>query len=710
MKEVAKYSLVLLTVFVMSGCGMFMPLHGTNISGTWLPQEFIIYWPGSSTEMKLQCQLPDNTWHTFASGYTAASGSTVPGDIVSGVNNLYRLSLTAAVPADYPSACWKAAVDITKGRYQAQVHAVTKVNDTAIMTFTAASQNCVAGNDSNHVFTDTGNINWINRVSECSMENNSADERPADERYFVTLYANYDSSLAFTPTLYVSPTGTGYECTQNASCSLTRARERVRLTNTDASMTSDQTIYLRGGTYALDSTFALDSSDSGKNGYTVQYVAYPGETPILSGGKSISNWSLYNAGLGIYRAPAPGNLGNPRQLYVNGVRAQRARTSLKPAGFTKTATGYSVTGAMAAKMAALTNQQDVEVVSLVKYLDYRCSMAGISTNGTTITMDETCWNMSQSQDRGAAQMKLPMWIENAYELLDNPGEWYHDRSAGFIYYIPRAGENLSTAEVIMPAHQDILKITGTYESPAKFIALRGLTFAYGSWIGPEETVEIDGVMKKLGYAGGGGGIRITPLTGYGPVYFMTPAAVTLSTVENVTVEQCAFTHMGAGALRVELGAKNSSVIGNHFEDISSNGIVLGEVDPWTLKTTDERYITENLWIHNNFIEGIGREYFDTVGIIAGCIRGSDIGNNEIRNVPYSGIAWGGAWGYDDTVVCRNNSIAGNLVAYGMQRLNDGGLIYTVGSTHQPTSRIHHNFLHNQMHNYGAIVTIQHPAL
>ncbi len=52
---------------------------------------------------------------------------------------------------------------------------------------------------------------------------------------------------------------------------------------------------LRGGTYSLPSMFQLDTSDSGMNGHRVVYQAYPGEQPILSGGRRISGFQLFDA-------------------------------------------------------------------------------------------------------------------------------------------------------------------------------------------------------------------------------------------------------------------------------------------------------------------------------------------------------------------------------------------------------------------------------
>src|SRR5690606_31085160 len=81
-------------------------------------------------------------------------------------------------------------------------------------------------------------------------------------------------------------------------------------------------IWLRGGTYTLDSTLTFTEADAGKNGHYVAYQAYAGERPVISGGTAVTGWQAY--GNGIYRAPC-GNM-HFRQLYVNGKKAIRART------------------------------------------------------------------------------------------------------------------------------------------------------------------------------------------------------------------------------------------------------------------------------------------------------------------------------------------------------------------------------------------------
>src|SRR5204863_2820360 len=126
--------------------------------------------------------------------------------------------------------------------------------------------------------------------------------------------------------IFVAPTGDDANPGTMAQPlkTVAKARDVVRAMATTASMTADITVYLRGGTYPQASTLTFGNSDSGKNGFYVKYVAYQNEQPIITGGKAITGWTASSAGNGIYTASG---VTTPfRQLYVNGVKAIRARS------------------------------------------------------------------------------------------------------------------------------------------------------------------------------------------------------------------------------------------------------------------------------------------------------------------------------------------------------------------------------------------------
>jgi len=220
--------------------------------------------------------------------------------------------------------------------------------------------------------------------------------------------------------LYVSPTGTGSTCTRAEPCALEQVQDALRQRN--ANLQADLTVYLRGGTYRLARPWELTAADSGSNGFYVAFVNHPGETPEISGGRVVGGWTLHDAAKNIYRAPAPPGLAT-RQLYVDDVRAQRARGHFDDDSFVETATGYTAANG---PTATWKNISSIEVVDLVQWKAFRCPLAAVA--GKRITMAEPCWTNSQWHE--PYDLGPPSWLENALELLDLPGEWYHDRSGG----------------------------------------------------------------------------------------------------------------------------------------------------------------------------------------------------------------------------------------------------------------------------------------
>lgn len=75
-------------------------------------------------------------------------------------------------------------------------------------------------------------------------------------------------------------------------------------------------------------------------------------------------------------------------------------------------------------------------------------------------------------------------LVNALELLDQPGEWYQDYPSGRIYYYPRPHEDMTKAQVIIPALETLLTISGTLERPVRNIHFQNISFEHTSWMRP----------------------------------------------------------------------------------------------------------------------------------------------------------------------------------------------------------------------------------
>jgi len=105
-----------------------------------------------------------------------------------------------------------------------------------------------------------------------------------------------------------------------------RARDAVRELR-KSQPARDVLVLIRGGTYRMAEPLVFTPEDSGRDGGSVTYTAYPGEQPVLSGGRQITGFQLGDNGL--WTAKVPDVRGGPwhfEQLYVSGRRAVRART------------------------------------------------------------------------------------------------------------------------------------------------------------------------------------------------------------------------------------------------------------------------------------------------------------------------------------------------------------------------------------------------
>lgn len=476
---------------------------------------------------------------------------------------------------------------------------------------------------------------------------------------------------------YVSPTGNDANpgTISLPFQSLGKARDVVRTVN--ANMTHDIVIYLRSGYYGLNFPLVLTTQDSGTNGHNIYYLNYPGEVPLISGGQQITGWipegNLWKANVGTQL--------RTRELYVNGLRAIRARSTSGLAGATKTSTGYTTTDS---SMATWGNIANIEMVDNNDWKQYRCGVQSIV--GGVITMQQPCW--TSSQEHPGWPMGLPTWIENAFELLDSPGEWYLNQSTGWLYYMPRTGEDMTKAVVVAPVLESL--ITG---NSVHNLVFQGLNFAYATWLGPS---------SSEGFAHAQADFYFTSQTPFGNSPWGTwtkiPANVNFIFAHNVHFERNNFVHLGGVALGFGSGSQYNVISGNHFTDISASAINLGEVA--NFKTTDSNLITMNNKITNNYIHAVASEYQGSVGIWLGYTQNSAILHNELLNLPYTGISIGWGWGANDPTVAKSNYIASNNIHHHMQTLFDGGGIYSLSA--QPGNIYFGNLVHDQLNQYGAL--------
>ncbi len=451
---------------------------------------------------------------------------------------------------------------------------------------------------------------------------------------------------------------------------------------------ADVRILLMDGIFRLKRSLYLDWRDSGRGEHRVIYAAAPKAKPVVSGSIAVRNFKLYDRAARIYRAKVPVG-SQSRQLYVNGRRALRARSTTNPNGFTRTAAGYE---APDDAMASWRRPSDIELATVTQWKMMRCPVAAIA--GRQIAMQQPCWNNVNVFPK-LWSFQLISWIENAYELLDQPGEWYMDGQAGWLYYIPRAGERISNTTAELPLREALVRGRGTNTRPISNIRFEGITFEHATWLLPS---------GSDGYAADQSGFHLTGdghvpnSIGHDMDTARTPGSVRFRFAHNVEFVRNSFRRLGAVGLDFDTGAQHNRIVGNHFNDVSSAAIQLGGVDVEDHHPTTAKEVTRDNEIANNLIKHTGREYQDVAGIFVGFAARTTITHNDISEVPWSGIAIGWGWGLVDPgsfpglpgaklgewgIYATDTPSLGNRIAYNritnyLSKLWDGGGVYTVG--------------------------------
>jgi len=486
-------------------------------------------------------------------------------------------------------------------------------------------------------------------------------------------------ALGAQATYYVSPTGSDSNPGTEAApfATLEKARDVVRTIN--SSMTGDILVYLRGGRYEFSNTFALETQDSGTNGHSVIYQAYPNETPRISGGRTITGWTDTDQD-GIYTASM--GAASFRQMYVDDRRAIRARqlsldngTDMGPYyqmnSWDLTNKTVSID---ASDISNWSNLNQVEMVIKQHWAQTRMRIDSYTINGNEAIVTplaeelESCF---RSSPPAYSHNNQTYYFENAMEFLDEPGEWYCNTSTQQVHYKPRAGENMSNVQVIVPKQMENL----VEVSDASDIQFKGLTIEHSAWSEPDDQ----------GYAGGQACQYFTDVE---PelVPASVPGAVHIEESSNIVLEDNVIQHTGGSGIVTALGSHDNLIKGNLVQDIAANGIHLN------LDFVGGDPTTYNDVVSHNSVTRVGRDYTGGVGIVGSFVYDTVVEHNEVWDAPYSGISMGWGWSHTPFPRLRGNEVCYNEVHHVMQLHDDGAGIYMLGS--QRGGEVYQNWVHD----------------
>ncbi|KAB8333182.1 right-handed parallel beta-helix repeat-containing protein [Scytonema tolypothrichoides VB-61278] len=474
-------------------------------------------------------------------------------------------------------------------------------------------------------------------------------------------------------TLYVSPDGKGNACTSTAPCTLTSAQQYVRSINT--SMKTDITVILKNGTYYLSDTFTLGTQDSGFNGHSIIFRAQTPGKVELSGGKVITGWQTQDGK--VFQTAVDNQ--DFRRLFINGVPAIRARQPNTGSYFR--VVNWDIPNKRVEVKPSEINRwkklSEAEMIVFRHWTINRFKVEDFTINGNiaSVALQNPGRDLAFMVNTQFLEPELSYYFENAYEFLDDKGEFYLDKEAHTLYYIARPGEDMSRTTVIAPRLDHIVKIAGTAEKPVQNIVFQGIVFQDANWTGP----------SQKGFIGGQAGTEVSTKHVWGDTTMI--AGVELSYTQNVSFEKCTFRNMSASGVNASTDVENLSIRDSHFENLGGQGIVMDTL----LHSEPATATIRNVLINNNTLTALGQDYPNSVGIFAGFVENMTIENNKLWNLPYTGISIGWGW-TKDIHKLKRNIIRNNEIYNVMNTLDDGAGIYTLSN--QYNTLISNNYIHH----------------
>jgi hypothetical protein len=466
--------------------------------------------------------------------------------------------------------------------------------------------------------------------------------------------------------------------------SLEDAQHAIRKLKQGGKLKKPVTVNIRSGTYTIQKPVTFNENDGGSENAPIIFQAYQNEEVIISGGRTITGWKPYKNGLWTAKLPevAKGEW-SFRQLYVNGASRQRARTPdtgfLRVKGFPdgKPPEVHYHTDCQRFEYAEgelnpkWTNLQDVEVIVYHFWTDSHLPIQSIDPKSRIVTFQHKAGKVFTDDftQEGARYV-----VENVWEGLDAPGEWYLNKKTGTLYYYPQTGEDMTKAEVVAPFAPELLHLQGkaNERKPVAYLNFKGITFQYTNFELPAGNSN-----DKQGSAD-------------------VTAAITFKGAKNCTFEQCRIRNTGTFAIDILDGSQHNVIKQCDLSYLGAGGIRLngGTEKDHPLLRTGYNQVTDNTLHH------YGEVFPSAVGILLMNASDNLVAHNEIHHGWYTGISVGWVWGYRRSVSNHNVIEYNHIHDIGQTGLlSDMGGIYTLGVS--PGTIIRNNIIHDiNANHYG----------
>lgn len=396
------------------------------------------------------------------------------------------------------------------------------------------------------------------------------------------------------------------------------------------------TVYLRKGTYYLSQPVVFSVQDSRKKDAPLTFRPFNDEKAVISGGVRLSDLKWKKHTEVIVKAGVPKGVVFD-QLFINGQLQQMARYP----DYDPKAQYYNGVAADAidpVRVKKWNNPEGGYVHALHRHEwgGYHWVIKGKNEQG------ELQLEGGFQNNRLMGMHETRRFVENIFEELDAPGEWYFDKTGRQLYFYPPKGIAITDALVEIPQLRHLFEFRGNEANPVENIHIEGfeLTHTLRTFMNTREPLlRSDWAI----YRGG---------------------TILMEGACHCSVKKCFFNTVGSNAVFFSNYNRYNEVSGCHIAYAGANGVCFVG-DPEAVRSPSFEYNefvqtdqldrepgpkTNNFpaecIVHDNLMYGLGRVEKQIAGVEISMSQDITVSHNTIYDVPRSGInvsegTWGG---------------------------------------------------------------------
>ena len=443
--------------------------------------------------------------------------------------------------------------------------------------------------------------------------------------------------------IYVSPNGSDNnpDTVDAPFATLHQARQavRVHIAAFEPGDEQDIEIHLAAGTHRLTETLVLDQRDSGSDRFKVRWLGAADGWTTISSGHRLSGWQKLTDEPA-WLAPAA----RGRVWFIDLPTGSDATTLYGTEGLVPRAKGQAIIPqplsgaewtsrqAFAFPAGAIVDAPDLHEAECLIIPGFQWTMnilpvQNVDFDSNIAHLAKPCtyliWVPHCAPDGS-------IWLENSLSVLEL-GTWVFHRETARLYYCPKGDAPEEGLEA--PLLTEFIRVEGSNDEtlgpddeavrlrPVRQVHFEGITFTHS------------------------GRFRFHGRTGKGiqhdwVMHDAPSCMLRFRHVQESSVTRCRFVEAGAGGVRLDLASGWNTIADCEFAHLGGCGVVLCGYG------LSRNYLNRNNSVLRNHLHHLGLFYWHCPAIFIWQSGNNTIADNELHDLPYTGIVCSGRTMYD----------------------------------------------------------------